>query len=131
MFAGLILHLHRRISKHLLPRSPSHTIHLMLFPRCGAPPPKFYYIIPTFRGSRYLVRTTYFYGGINGASDPPMFDQIFDGTFSNVKIFDIAENRNQAQEHSNHKLSLINQRQHKATTKSCNINNLLYKVRYT
>ncbi|KAG0480953.1 hypothetical protein HPP92_011811 [Vanilla planifolia] len=45
---------------------------------------KFCYTIPVFRGSRYLVRTTYYYGGINGASDPPVFDQIIDGTFWTV-----------------------------------------------
>lgn len=28
-----------------------------------------------------MVRTTYFYGGINGRSSPPVFDQIVDGTF--------------------------------------------------
>ncbi|PKA65017.1 putative LRR receptor-like serine/threonine-protein kinase [Apostasia shenzhenica] len=45
---------------------------------------KFCYLIPVFRGSRYLVRTTYFYGGINGAGSPPVFDQIVDGTFWTV-----------------------------------------------
>ncbi|KQK23267.1 probable leucine-rich repeat receptor-like protein kinase At2g28990 isoform X2 [Brachypodium distachyon] len=38
---------------------------------------KYCYNIPAAKGSRYLVRTTYFYGG---ADDPPVFDQIVDGT---------------------------------------------------
>ncbi|XP_072961628.1 senescence-induced receptor-like serine/threonine-protein kinase [Typha angustifolia] len=42
---------------------------------------KFCYIIPIYRGGRYLVRTTYFYGGVNGLGAPPVFDQIVDGTF--------------------------------------------------
>lgn len=41
-------------------------------------PLKFCYSIPTVRGARYLVRTTYFYGS---QSPPPVFDQIVDGTF--------------------------------------------------
>ncbi|PKU80532.1 probable LRR receptor-like serine/threonine-protein kinase At1g51810 [Dendrobium catenatum] len=45
---------------------------------------KFCYSVPVFRGSRYLVRTTYFYGGISGPGDPPVFDQIVDGTFWTV-----------------------------------------------
>ncbi|KAK8935335.1 putative LRR receptor-like serine/threonine-protein kinase PAM74 [Platanthera zijinensis] len=57
---------------------------LRSFPGAGHPRRKFCYIIPTFRGSRYLVRTTYFYGGINGPGDPPVFDQIVDGTFWTV-----------------------------------------------
>ncbi|KAK8960789.1 hypothetical protein KSP40_PGU017658 [Platanthera guangdongensis] len=40
MVAGLRLHRHLRISKNLLPRSPSHTIHLTLFPGRRAPPPQ-------------------------------------------------------------------------------------------
>ena len=27
-----------------------------------------------------MVRTTYFYGGVNGNKNPPVFDQIVDGT---------------------------------------------------
>ncbi|XP_027367889.1 probable LRR receptor-like serine/threonine-protein kinase At1g67720 [Abrus precatorius] len=40
------------------------------------------YYIPVYRGAKYLVRTTYFYGGVNGADhpSPPVFDQIIDGT---------------------------------------------------
>ncbi|WOL12010.1 leucine-rich repeat receptor-like serine/threonine-protein kinase [Canna indica] len=47
-------------------------------------PLKFCYSLPTYRGSRYLVRTTYFYGGFDspsGSTTPPVFDQIVDGTF--------------------------------------------------
>ncbi|CAN4093001.1 unnamed protein product [Withania somnifera] len=42
---------------------------------------KFCYEVPVFRGGKYLVRTTYFYGGVNGNLNPPVFDQIVDGTF--------------------------------------------------
>ena len=31
-----------------------------------------------------MVRTTYFYGGINGRDSPPVFDQIVDGTLWSV-----------------------------------------------
>ncbi|KAI4342761.1 hypothetical protein MLD38_027345 [Melastoma candidum] len=42
---------------------------------------KFCYEVPVFRGARYMVRTTYFYGGIGGdGSTPPVFKQIVDGT---------------------------------------------------
>ncbi|PSR92707.1 Leucine-rich repeat receptor-like serine/threonine-protein kinase [Actinidia chinensis var. chinensis] len=42
---------------------------------------KFCYTVPAFRNGKYLIRTTYFYGGINGLDSPPVFDQIVDGTF--------------------------------------------------
>ncbi|KAK8960637.1 hypothetical protein KSP40_PGU018030 [Platanthera guangdongensis] len=80
MVAGLHLHRHLRISKHPLPRFPSHTIHLT-FPGVRHPHSKFCNIIPTFCGSRYLVSTTYFYGGVSGPDDPLIFNQIVDGTF--------------------------------------------------
>ncbi|XP_042450864.1 probable LRR receptor-like serine/threonine-protein kinase At1g67720 [Zingiber officinale] len=44
-------------------------------------PLKFCYVLPTNPGGRYLVRTTYFYGGFDNGSAPPVFDQIVDGTF--------------------------------------------------
>lgn len=48
----------------------------------GSPSRKYCYVLPAVRRSRYLVRTTYFYGGVNGAGvPPPVFDQIVDGTF--------------------------------------------------
>ncbi|XP_054820515.1 probable LRR receptor-like serine/threonine-protein kinase At1g67720 [Prosopis cineraria] len=39
-----------------------------------------------YRGARYMVRTTYFYGGVNGPDHPtpPVFDQMVDGTFWRV-----------------------------------------------
>ncbi|KAK4257925.1 hypothetical protein QN277_007449 [Acacia crassicarpa] len=39
-----------------------------------------------YRGARYMVRTTYFYGGVNGPNhpSPPVFDQMVDGTFWGV-----------------------------------------------
>lgn len=41
---------------------------------------KFCYVVPVYRGAKYMIRTTYFYGGINGNAAPPVFDQIVDGT---------------------------------------------------
>lgn len=32
------------------------------------------------KGAKYLVRTTYYYGGFDGGDKPPVFDQIIDGT---------------------------------------------------
>lgn len=40
--------------------------------------------MPVYRTGKYLIRTTYFYGGINGNESPPVFDQIVDGTFWSV-----------------------------------------------
>lgn len=34
--------------------------------------------------ARYLVRTTYYYGGVNNRTSPPVFDQIVDGTMWSV-----------------------------------------------
>lgn len=46
---------------------------------------KFCYVVPVYHPARYVVRTTYFYGGINDGQDvPPVFDQIVDGTFWGV-----------------------------------------------
>ncbi|KAK3190006.1 hypothetical protein Dsin_029567 [Dipteronia sinensis] len=45
---------------------------------------KFCYVVPVFRGGKYMVRTTYFYGGVNDRNSPPVFDQMVDGTFWGV-----------------------------------------------
>ncbi|KAJ9538492.1 hypothetical protein OSB04_031225, partial [Centaurea solstitialis] len=47
---------------------------------------KFCYVVPVYRTGKYLVRTTYYYGGVNGrdVSRPPVFDQIVDGTLWSV-----------------------------------------------
>ncbi|KAG6421779.1 hypothetical protein SASPL_118336 [Salvia splendens] len=45
---------------------------------------KFCYEIPVDRTKKYLVRTTYYYGGVNGYANPPVFDQIVDGTLWRV-----------------------------------------------
>ncbi|XP_076942068.1 putative LRR receptor-like serine/threonine-protein kinase PAM74 [Bidens hawaiensis] len=47
---------------------------------------KFCYVVPVYRTGKYLVRTTYYYGGVNGRGfdTPPLFDQIVDGTFWSV-----------------------------------------------
>ncbi|KAK3412398.1 probable LRR receptor-like serine/threonine-protein kinase At1g67720 isoform X1 [Eucalyptus grandis] len=41
---------------------------------------KYCYVIPVIKGGKYLVKTTYFYGGFDGGKEPPVFDQIVDGT---------------------------------------------------
>lgn len=47
--------------------------------------PKFCYVVPVDRTGRYLVRTTYYYGGVNiNHVSPPVFDQIVDGTFWSI-----------------------------------------------
>ncbi|CAL5413320.1 unnamed protein product [Camellia sinensis] len=51
------------------------------FPLRGNLRRKFCYDVPAYRTGKYLIRTTYFYGGINGNNSPPVFDQIVDGTF--------------------------------------------------
>ncbi|KAL5541613.1 hypothetical protein UlMin_009323 [Ulmus minor] len=45
---------------------------------------KFCYTVKVYRGAKYMVRTSYFYGGINGRDSPPVFDQIVDGTLWRV-----------------------------------------------
>ncbi|KAL6526560.1 hypothetical protein OROGR_015650 [Orobanche gracilis] len=45
---------------------------------------KFCYEIPVDRTRKYLIRTTFYYGGVNGNNDPPVFDQIVDGTLWSV-----------------------------------------------
>ncbi|TYI12057.1 hypothetical protein ES332_A09G249400v1 [Gossypium tomentosum] len=47
---------------------------------------KFCYTARVFKGARYLIRTAYYYGGVNGVNftSPPVFDQIVDGTFWRV-----------------------------------------------
>jgi hypothetical protein len=45
---------------------------------------KFCYVVSVFRGAKYMIRSTYFYGGINGNDSPPVFDQIVDGTLWSV-----------------------------------------------
>ncbi|KAH7517977.1 hypothetical protein FEM48_Zijuj09G0121700 [Ziziphus jujuba var. spinosa] len=41
---------------------------------------KYCYVIPVIKGGKYLVRTTYYYGGFDGGQEPPVFDQIVEGT---------------------------------------------------
>lgn len=38
------------------------------------------YLLPVTQGTKYLVRTTYYYGEFDGGKQPPVFDQIIDGT---------------------------------------------------
>lgn len=41
---------------------------------------KYCYVIPVIKGGKYLVRTSYYFGGFDGGTVPPVFDQIIDGT---------------------------------------------------
>ncbi|KAL6209756.1 hypothetical protein ACLB2K_020695 [Fragaria x ananassa] len=41
---------------------------------------KYCYEIPVIKGGKYLVRTTYYYGGFDDGKEPPIFDQIVEGT---------------------------------------------------
>ncbi|XP_038886808.1 probable LRR receptor-like serine/threonine-protein kinase At1g67720 [Benincasa hispida] len=41
---------------------------------------KYCYEIPVVKGGKYIVRTTYYYGGYDGGKVPPVFDQIVEGT---------------------------------------------------
>ncbi|KAK7859153.1 putative leucine-rich repeat receptor-like serine/threonine-protein kinase At2g14440 [Quercus suber] len=46
---------------------------------------KYCFVVDVFRSAKYVIRTTYFYGGVNdGQGSPPVFDQMVDGTFWNV-----------------------------------------------
>ncbi|XP_021683463.1 probable LRR receptor-like serine/threonine-protein kinase At5g59680 [Hevea brasiliensis] len=41
---------------------------------------KYCFEFPTIKGGKYLVRSTYYYGGFDGRKEPPVFDQIVQGT---------------------------------------------------
>lgn len=41
---------------------------------------KYCYVIPVVKAAKYLVKTTYYYGGFDGGKEPPVFDQIVEGT---------------------------------------------------
>lgn len=41
---------------------------------------KYCYVVPSVKGGKYLVRTSYYYGGFDEGTAPPVFDQIIDGT---------------------------------------------------
>ncbi|GFP84571.1 probable LRR receptor-like protein kinase at1g51890 [Phtheirospermum japonicum] len=41
---------------------------------------KYCYAFPVLKEKKYLVKTIYFYGGFDGGNEPPVFDQIIDGT---------------------------------------------------
>lgn len=41
---------------------------------------KYCFVIPVTKGAKYLIRSTYYYGGFDGGQKPPVFDQIIDGT---------------------------------------------------
>ncbi|XP_010546813.1 PREDICTED: leucine-rich repeat receptor-like serine/threonine-protein kinase At2g14510 [Tarenaya hassleriana] len=54
------------------------------FPLTGGLRRKFCYVVGVSRGWKYMIRTTYFYGEVNGVNSPPVFDQIVDGTVWSV-----------------------------------------------
>lgn len=41
---------------------------------------KYCYSFPVIKGNKYLVKTVYYYGGFDGGKQPPVFDQIVEGT---------------------------------------------------
>ncbi|KAI3904033.1 hypothetical protein MKW92_026810 [Papaver armeniacum] len=51
---------------------------LRFFPDSAAK--KYCFVIPTIKGGKYLIRTTYYYGGYDGGKEPPVFDQIIEGS---------------------------------------------------
>ncbi|KAG0485305.1 hypothetical protein HPP92_009384 [Vanilla planifolia] len=38
------------------------------------------FVIQVSKGHKYMIRTTYYYGGFDGGKEPTLFDQIIDGT---------------------------------------------------
>ncbi|CAN6485261.1 unnamed protein product [Victoria cruziana] len=65
-------------TQNLLPGLTS----LRYFPDTSAV--KYCYTLPVLRRAKYLVRTTYFYGNFDGREEPPVFNQIVDGTLWSV-----------------------------------------------
>ncbi|XP_051146481.1 probable LRR receptor-like serine/threonine-protein kinase At1g67720 [Andrographis paniculata] len=51
---------------------------LRFFPNADAS--KHCFSFPVIKEAKYLVKTIYFYGGFDGGKQPPVFDQIIDGT---------------------------------------------------
>ncbi|XP_019445781.1 PREDICTED: probable LRR receptor-like serine/threonine-protein kinase At1g67720 [Lupinus angustifolius] len=51
---------------------------LRYFPDISAK--KYCYTLPVIKGSKYIVKTVYYYGGFDGGKQPPVFDQIIQGT---------------------------------------------------
>ncbi|GER56638.1 leucine-rich repeat family protein [Striga asiatica] len=51
---------------------------LRFFPNANAR--KHCYTFPVTKEKKYLVKTVYFYGGFDGGHEPPVFDQIIDGS---------------------------------------------------
>ncbi|RVW49848.1 putative LRR receptor-like serine/threonine-protein kinase [Vitis vinifera] len=59
-------------------RFVSNTVYIEVF--SGQVAKKYCYVIPVIKGGKYLIRTTYYYGGFDGGNEPPVFEQIIDGT---------------------------------------------------
>ncbi|KAL6546098.1 hypothetical protein OROGR_009972 [Orobanche gracilis] len=55
---------------------------LRFFPNAKAK--KYCYSFPVIKEKKYLVKTVYFYGGFDGGNEPPVFDQIIDGTMWSI-----------------------------------------------
>ncbi|KAE9607273.1 putative non-specific serine/threonine protein kinase [Lupinus albus] len=51
---------------------------LRYFPDASAK--KYCYSLPVIKSSKYIVKTIYYYGGFDGGKQPPVFDQIIEGT---------------------------------------------------
>nr|DAD23920.1 TPA_asm: hypothetical protein HUJ06_025383 [Nelumbo nucifera] len=62
----------------------SDSLHLCSFSLEGCIHRKFCYVLPVTPNVNYLVRPTYFYGGINGIDLPPVFDQRVGGMFWSI-----------------------------------------------
>ncbi|TMW86450.1 hypothetical protein EJD97_021363 [Solanum chilense] len=45
---------------------------------------KFCYNFPVSKGKKLIIKTIYYYGGFDGGTEPPIFDQIIDGTKWNI-----------------------------------------------
>lgn len=45
---------------------------------------KFCYNFPVNKGKKLIIKTIYYYGGFDGGTEPPIFDQIIDGTKWNI-----------------------------------------------
>lgn len=41
---------------------------------------KYCFTFPVVKGGKYMLRTMYYYGGFDGGKEPPVFDQIIQGT---------------------------------------------------
>lgn len=45
---------------------------------------KYCYNFRVIKGGKFLIKTIYYYGGFDGGEEPPVFDQIIDGTIWSI-----------------------------------------------